>query len=63
MLVTKLFRFQENDSFGIKGDEPVLSWNKYLFHDQTGSSLLILKESCHRILKVTSATKLFFIIK
>ena len=24
MLVTQLFRFQENYSFGIKGDEPVL---------------------------------------
>ena len=43
MLVTQLFRFQKNDSFGIKGDEPVLSWNKYLFHDQTGSSPLIQK--------------------
>ena len=50
MLLTQLFRFQKNDSFGIQGDEPVLSWNKYLFHDQTGSSPLIQKESCHGIL-------------
>ena len=48
MLLTQLFL--KNDSFGIQGDEPVLSWNKYLFHDQTGSSPLIQKESCHGIL-------------
>ena len=29
MLVTHLVGFQENDSFGIKGDEPVSSWNRY----------------------------------
>ena len=51
MLVMRLFRFQENDSFGIKEDAPILSWNKYLFHDKTGSSPLIPKESCHGVLK------------